>query len=407
MKQNPPIVCVGFPRWEGGDYLKSTVQLMQVLAERERVLYVDYPYTYLDVWRARKGQVNDVPLAALTDPQQRLQQLSTKGNGALHLLRLPPFIPANFLRSNWLYDLTLNWNGRKTKVAITKALKQLRWESPIVINAFNPALGNALANKLGEQKLAYYCYDEISAAPWIARHGARHEEQFLQKVDHTIVSSTGLYERKAPYTRQCTIVKNGVDLSLFQATAYRPDDLPSGSIIGYVGSVDDRLDYNLLQAIAVQLPTTQLVFVGRIVAREEAEALAQLPNVHLLGPKPPEQLGAYVGNFTLGIIPFVKNELTAGIYPLKINEYLALGLAVVSTHFADLSEFTTYCTVCEDTNAFVANCANALSTSSVDEIRERRAFAAQNSWHGRADALAHALGLVANIPSPEKALANG
>ena len=47
----------------------------------------------------------------------------------------------------------------------------------------------------------------------------------------------------------------------------------------------------------------------------------------------------YLKEFHIGIIPFVKNEQTAAIYPMKINEYLAAGLGVVATDFAPLSEF--------------------------------------------------------------------
>ncbi|RME92236.1 MAG: glycosyltransferase family 1 protein [Bacteroidetes bacterium] len=393
MAPQAPIVCVGLPPWEGGDYLKSTVQLMQCLARTQRVLYVDYPYTYLDLWRARRSTKPDVPVAALADAGQRLQQLQRTQSGALYLLRLPPFVPANFLSASWAYDSVLAFNARRARLAIRQALTTLGWETPIVINAFNPALGNALAGKLGEQQLVYYCYDEISAAPWISRHGSRHERAFLAQVDLTIVSSTGLAQTKAPLTKRCAVVKNGVDLSLFRAGAARPADLPEGPLIGYLGSVDDRLDYELLERIARSFPQAKLVILGRLVQRQKAMLLDQHANVYVLGSRPPEQLGAYVAHFDLGLIPFVKNELTAGIYPLKINEYLALGKPVVSTDFADLSDFTDYCYIATDHEAFLEQVAATLAGTSPGCPATCRAFAQRNSWESRAVDFARLLGL--------------
>lgn len=386
-EQLPPIVCVGFPRWEGTDYLSSTVQLMSELAQNHRVLYVDYPFTYKDLWQQGPG----VPVAELKGDAPALQVRHLPQGGKVHLLRLPPFVPANFLRTNLVYDTVLGWNTQRAAKAIRAALVSLDWNAPLVINAFNPALGNALAGKLGEQMLVYYCYDEISAAPWIARHGARHEQQFLQRADLTLVSSQGLYQQKSKLAREIALVKNGVNLELFQAKGQRPQDVPQGAVIGYVGSVDDRLDYELLTAVAKRFPQTSLVFVGRIMAEAAAQALSVLPNVHLLGSRPAEQLGDYLATFTIGLIPFVKNDLTAGIYPLKINEYLALGLPVVSTDFADLSDFAGYIQEAGDTSIFLAATEKALHGQAPATPATRKEFAASNSWSARAQQIVEVL----------------
>lgn len=381
----PPLVCLGIPRWEGSNYLSSTVQLMAELARQERVLYVDYPYTYKDMWAASKQQDSGVPLAELRGQAASLQVRQLPHGGEVQLLRLPPFVPTNFLKLPFLHDQMLRWNARRAKRSIVRALQQLKWENPIVINAFNPALGNMLAGQLQESALVYYCYDEISAAPWMARHGARHEQAFLSTADLTIVSSQGLYEAKSKDAKKCSLVKNGVDLELFKAKGLRPTDLPKQPIIGYVGSVDDRLDYDLLKAIAITYPDWALVFVGRIVDEAAAEKIATLPNVHLLGARPAAQLGNYLDAFHLGLIPFVKNDLTAGIYPLKINEYLALGLPVVSTDFADLSDFAAHTAIAKNTSDFIRLLGKKLKKeSTMEEIAARKSFAAQNSWTGRA-----------------------
>ena len=293
-------------------------------------------------------------------------------------------MPVNFLDSPTVFDRLNEWNASRAARAILSALKKLGWEQPSVINAFNPALGNMLAGALNESLLVYYCYDEISAAPWIARHGTSHERSFLKRADLTIVSSAGLYGAKFGLATNCALVKNGVDLTLFKSTGTRPDDLPRQPIMGYLGTVDDRLDFELLEALARAYPTCALVFVGRVLATEKAALLGKLPNVYLLGSRPVSMLGDYLAAFELGLIPFVKNILTAGIYPLKINEYLALALPVVATDFADLKDFAAYTSVGKTTPEFVAAVGEMLAAGKEAGSRARREFAQQNSWTGRA-----------------------
>lgn len=379
-----PIVCVGFPRWEGTSYLSSTVQLMKELAQSYHILYVDYPFTIKDIWSALRNKNTGIPLQALIGKEAALQERVLKNGHKIHLLRLPPFLPANFLKVAGIYDQIMIWNGKRAQKAILKAFNILGWESPIVINAFNPALGNALAGKLNESQLIYYCYDEIGAAPWIGRHGARHERIFMNKVDQTIVSSVGLYVSKNKHTKSCKIIKNGVDLNVFSANGARPADLPKGIIIGYIGSVDSRLDYDLLEAIAQTYTHAHLVLLGRIMDTAAAESLNKLNNVHLLGSRPIEQLGNYLQAFDVGLIPFIKNNLTAGIYPLKINEYLALGIPVVSTNFADLSDFINICSVVDDHAEFIQKLNFALHDKDSIRVLKRKEFAYQNTWKNRA-----------------------
>jgi glycosyltransferase involved in cell wall biosynthesis len=61
------------------------------------------------------------------------------------------------------------------------------------------------------------------------------------------------------------------------------------------------------------------------------KSLEGLRNVHLLGQKPYQSLPAYAKGFDVGILPFVVNELTLAANPLKLREYLAAGLPVVSS----------------------------------------------------------------------------
>ena len=87
------------------------------------------------------------------------------------------------------------------------------------------------------------------------------------------------------------------------------------------------------------------------------------------------------------IIPFVKNEFTKYIYPLKINEYLAMGKPVVTTNFADLSSFTSIASIAQSTEDFLKAISSELAQNTSKREAERLKFAAKNSWNHRATQL--------------------
>lgn len=379
------IVCLSLPAWEG-NYLKSTVELMKELARNNKVLFVDYPYTWVDVVK-KKG----IPRNHILGLSPRMRTISLSRNTSIHVLSLPPLFPTNWIKSPGLYRSFMQWHAKMALSSIRKSMKSLQMDAPVVINAFNPFLGVDLAGKLNEELLLYYCYDEINAADWLKTHGGRLEIEFSKLVDGIIVTSKQLQKTKSKLNANCQLVKNGVDFNLFGRLELQPRllELQDKPIIGYLGTVGSRLDYALLKAMAQKAPHYNFVFVGRTAQSEGVEALKRLSNVYFLGPKPPSELPDYVSGFSVGIIPFLKNDLTAGIYPLKINEYLATGIPVVTTHFSDLSDFKHIVAIADKPNTFLQAIDQAIETDHLVLRQKRRHLAQENSWAGRAATFQH------------------
>ncbi|QMW05838.1 glycosyltransferase [Spirosoma foliorum] len=373
------LVCVAFPAWEG-NYVKSTVELMKRMAQRQKILYVDYQYTYKDVLFTLIGRAN-APVKRMLGLAPRLRTMPLPTEGTIFVLTPPPVLPVNFLtNANW-YDRVQRLNGWIIQRSIRRAMKKLDFSEPVVVNAFNPFLGNYLLGKLNEQRTVYYCYDEISECAWASNHGLRVERQFLGKVDGVVTTSIGLEQSKLPWTKQCFLVQNGVDYPAF-AAGYVDSSVKATMkpVIGYIGTIDSRLDYSLLRELASRFEKAQLVLVGRIVADKpsvepDLAQLRSLPNVVLVDAQPPSALPDLLKSFHIGIIPFVKNAQTAAIYPMKINEYLAAGLPVVSTDFAPLDEFASVIATATSTPAFVQAVQRAFETDSTENqhLRQQQA----------------------------------
>jgi len=381
MIEGRDIICHALPTWEG-DYMKAVVQLMAEFARHNRVIYVNYAYTYKDLIGIVLGK-NTTPTSKVLGAGGRLESRLKFENGELFILYPPPVLPTNWIKKDASYRY---WQGRESQKigrSINKAQQKLGFNKPILINAFNPQFGLGVLGTLNEDLSIYYCYDEINAAAWCKEHGRAMETDFLQAVDAVVCTSESLITSKKKVNPNAYLVKNGVDHSLFQQ-AIKEEPSPD-PVIGYIGSLDDRVDYELLQRVAEKYSSCKLKLIGRIMCDEARELEAHCANVELTGAKQPGELIAELKEVDLGLIPFVTNEFTKNVYPLKVNEYLAAGKAVVSTHFADLSEFTEQIAICDTTESFLDAIEKELRLNTATQQQERSNWARKNSWHNRAE----------------------
>ncbi len=107
--------------------------------------------------------------------------------------------------------------------------------------------------------------------------------------------------------------------------------------LGYFGVIDERIDLDLIAAVARERPEWQLVMVGP-TAKIDPASLPQAPNIHWLGAKSYGELPAYLANWDLGWMPFALNDATRYISPTKTPEFLAAGLPLMSTPIHDVVE---------------------------------------------------------------------
>jgi glycosyltransferase involved in cell wall biosynthesis len=330
----------------------------------------------------------------------RLRTFPSGGGGQLHVLTLPPIFPVNGLDAGLTYEMLARCNGSMAARSIRRSLDWLGYHRPVMINAFNPFLGAYLSEYLPVRRSYYYCYDEIGAARWTYRHGPRLEKRLLASVDGIIASSRPLLEAKGSMMlpQQLKLLKNGANVNLFEQAFLPQPDHHHAPVLGYLGSIDDRMNVDLLLNLLEQWPEAQLLMVGRITDASVGERLRAHPRVELAGAQLPEALPQWVKRMDVGLIPFAANEFTRYVYPLKINEYLAAGLPVVSTNFGDLSDFRHIASVVEEPD-FASACQQAWDQDSSGQRKMRRAFARRQSWEGRAEDLAR--WLWENLHGPE------
>lgn len=136
------------------------------------------------------------------------------------------------------------------------------------------------------------------------------------------------------------LVKNGVDVEKFNKKRPLPEDLKEipRPIVGFGGKITHLFDYSIINRIANDHPEKSFVVLGQILDKEAFSKLDKKKNIYYLGDKSYDIYPNYVSNFDLGIVPYVNKEKSHGGDSIKIYEYLAAGLKVVSTfHNEDLN----------------------------------------------------------------------
>jgi glycosyltransferase involved in cell wall biosynthesis len=308
-----------------GDPLSKT-HLMRLLARENRVLWINsIGYRTPGVNKADIGRAWKKLRAA----RQSLKEVE-RNIFTLNPLAIPAY---GFKAARAINRL---WLRRQVK----NAMRHLKFDDPINW-VFNPA-AEVIAGKLGESLLIYQCVDEYSAFSGVVSTAiASMEERLLRKSDLVIVSADRLLQSKAKFNPHTVLVRHGVDYSHFRraldAATKIPEEIANlpRPIIGFFGLVADWVDVDMMAAVARHFSAGSLVVLGK--ATTDITPLRNTPNVHILGRKPYQDLPAYCKGFDVALNPFRINELTLNANPLKVREYLAAGLPVVSTDIPEVA----------------------------------------------------------------------
>jgi len=266
--------------------------------------------------------------------------------------------------------------------------RRLDLQKPILWS-FLPTVSRLLG-RLGEGMAIYHCVDEYSAFSGVPKSALiRMENELVRRADLVLTSSEQLRDERVPLNPNTHFVPHGVHVDHFaQALDARtpiPEEiahLPK-PIIGFMGLLADWVDLDLVRAIADARPAWSIVLIGN--ATQDLSPLRNAPNVHLLGHKPYASLPGYCRGIDVGIIPFRINTLTVRANPLKLREYLAAGLPVVSTPMPEVSRYSKLVRLATDPAEFVTCIEKALEERG-EMLRTTRALSMmEEGWEARVE----------------------
>lgn len=385
--KNKVIVFLGNMRSDGP--IKATsLFIARNLAKDNKVFFIDYPFTLKDYFKYIKSD----------EVKDRKKKFPIFSDGIietdlpnLKIVITPPVIPINFLPEGLIFRSMLKINENFICWRLKKIFKKESIKEFIYINSFNFHYPN-IANKIKPTLTVYQCVDPM-IIPYDMKHGIKSEKQLVQKSDLVICTSKALYLEKKLLNKHTYFIPNGADSShdlttTDNVTAVHPKikDLRR-PIIGYLGTIERRINYELVREVMEAHPDKTFVFAGPVDYSYVPEYMFKLPNIHFLGIIPYLEVPHMINSFDVAIIPFKKDEVSETIFPIKLFEYLSVGKPVILTNFnLDLKDYTLdLVEYCNDATSFSKAIESVIQNDSKDKAQQRKALANLNTWKERTD----------------------
>lgn len=270
-----------------------------------------------------------------------------------------------------------------------------RWKGqPPVLYLWHPGFEKYM-DTFPESVVCYHLFDDLSMYGEQGDQAAeRALERIFSRADLVFAASEELADR---YKRFGNVhwVPNGVDYETYAGADAHGTPVPTdlqrvpGRRLGYAGSLRAQIDIDLLARVAAARPEWSIVLIGD-VSNGTAESAAfrdlrLLPNVHVLGPKPMHEMPTYLRHLDVGLLPYRLDGAARFCYPLKMHEYLAAGLPVVSSGISAVRQFTSVIRVADTPEEWISAIERSLSDTDPARVAERQRVASDNSWNQRVD----------------------
>jgi glycosyltransferase involved in cell wall biosynthesis len=375
--QLPAFVCFSGQDWWYHNRAHSDFQLMLRVAETRTVLLVN-------------SIAMRMPLPGRST--QPLQRILRKARSIAKGTRRPfPELDFHVLSPVIFPLYGLGWarrlNAWLVRRQVERACRRLGIAAPVLF-ATIPTAWDVL-RPMRRSLLVFNRADKSSEFGEADQRDVRRQEQaLLREADLVLYVSRALMEsEKAEAGERARFLDHGVDLELFapQAGGEEPDDLRAipRPRIGFFGGFDDYvIDFELLERVARELPEAQLVLIGHTTC--SMDRLVRHPNVHWLGQKPHAEIPRYGAGFDVALMPWLDNEWIRSCNPIKMKEYLALGLPVVSSDFPEVRHYADVIRVAANRDEFVALVRRTLADAGPASPAARRARVADASWSAKA-----------------------
>jgi len=305
--------------------------------------------------------------------------------------RLHAHTPPRYLPMSGRLPILDRATRRARRAIVEREIARLGITRPVAY-VWHPAAVNGL-DLFDAAAIVYHKYDHYQGYAGGTSTPDPAEQALIARADAVLVTSQGLLDMHVQERPDIELVPNGVDYEAFAAAAAHrvlPDDLARvpGPRVGYVGVVNEKVDFALLEALATRRPEWSIVLVGpdRVrdpQARASFDRLKGRANFHHLGDKAARDVPPYVAGLDVCLMSYLINGWTFYGYPLKMHEYLAAGRPSVATDLPAIREFKHVVTIAHDVDQWEDAIAAGLRADDAEAIAARQSVARQNSWDER------------------------
>jgi glycosyltransferase involved in cell wall biosynthesis len=274
---------------------------------------------------------------------------------------------------------------------IADAIRQERIEDYWIW--FYTPMAVPLAAELDPCGIVYDCMDELALFKHAPKQLLPRENVLFKEADLVFTGGPSLYNAKKARHPSVHCFPSSVDAGHFRkgtSDHALQAGLPQPRL-GYCGVIDERINMDLVDAMASRHPEWQIVMVGPVV-KIDPNGLPRHANIHWLGQQGYADLPAFINGWDVCLMPFALNEATRFISPTKMLEYMACGRPSVSTSIRDVVEpYGHVVSIADTPEEYIAACEAILARTPEQRARHADELAqaiARTSWDKTAMAMA-------------------
>ncbi len=375
------IIIVSSQQWYT-DIGSTCKNLAHEFAKDNRVLYINAPLDRKTILYSKNDVNIQRHLSIIKNNEERIIEVEKN---------IWNYYPANIIESiNWIpftsiFSIVNKRNNKKFAEDIKVAIEKLNFKDFIIFND-NDIFRSYYLKEFLNPKLYIYCdRDNLLGVDYWKKHGIELEAKLIAKSDLVVANAHSLTEYSLKHNPNSHYFGMGCNIELFNGRKKfaLPDDMRNipHPIIGYVGVLTSlRIDTSIIKAIATAHPDYSIVMVGPYDLLNDKHEIDNLPNIYFLGKKPVSALPAYVQALDVCINPQVINDITMVNYPLKIDEYLAMGKPVVATKTKEMEMFDDCIYLGETPDDHAALVEKALAEDNENLKEYRITLAESHTW---------------------------
>lgn len=300
------------------------------------------------------------------------------------------YTPPLLLPAFQVFPFLAKINNFVLSLHLKKVLKNLTMTEPVLwlYTHYN----KPLVKMLGARKALYECVDDYSSAKGLIKADTvkTQEKETLNSVEAVIVTADSLKNIMTLHNRNVHIISNAANITHFNKAFYENLTEPKEIIniehprLVFMGMLQYWIDQNLLAHIAKSHPEWQIIIIGPVVV--DVTILRDYDNIHFIGRVEYDLLPKYFAHSDIALNPYKVDGVAEGCSPLKLYEYLAAGLPVVSTEMPEASKFDGIVKIAHDYDQFISHCLSILELKQSElHLLKREAvrISSDHSWENR------------------------
>lgn len=332
-------------------------------------------------------------IAPLKDPKckeriSKHKQAGEKVQDNITVYALPPVLPF-FNKFRIINKINQFFQAKY----VNKKMKQHGFDDKTVVWCYSPSSCDIISH-INYDKLVYDCVDRHSAYkghinPVVVDNM---EKDLAQKADFVFSTAVGLHETLSKYNSKSMMIPNGAAYEIFSRVQTEKDTLTcpdamkdlKGPIYGFVGMLQECIDYDLIESLAKNRPDCTIFMIGRTLPGVSMARFEKYKNVIIHGLVKQPELPNFIAQFDVCLNVFKAGMLSKDVSPLKFYEYLATGKPIVSTREPlQVEDFKDVVYIAQNEEQFLTFCDSAAVENDNDKQMKRLEYGSQCSWSER------------------------